>query len=974
MSRVKKEIEDTLAHIGVEKRSGRYPWGSGKEGFQRSGDFLSRVDQLKKEGKGDTEIARMMGLTSGEFRVQKSLANIERREPLAATARGLRDEGLSLQQITKKMGFKSDSSVRSLLNEQASTNMKIPQEKAALIKEVIDKKGMPVDVSAGVERELDISKEMLKQSIYLLEREGYVKLGGGIPTGPNKQTNTQYLAPPGTPSSAAFQFDQIASLKEHLPKNVIDPKDVFVYPASMDSKRIMVRYAEDGGKDKDGLIELRRGVEDLSLGPSHYAQVRILIDNKKFAKGMAIYSDDVPEGVDMVFNTNKTKDVEKLEVFKKLEKDPDNPFGSLIKANGQSYYDGKDGKQHLSLINKRAEEGDWEEWKDTLPSQFLAKQPKALIKRQLDLAVSDRQAEFDDIMAINNPTIKKALLKSFSDDCDSSAVHLEAAALPKQKYRVIMPVPEMKSTEVYAPTFDNGEQVALIRFPHGGVFEIPVLTVNNKQPNAKKLLGNAKDAVGINAKVAEQLSGADFDGDTVLTVPTGRNAKIQIHAMKSLQELKDFNPKDEYKAVPGMRQMKREETIPGTNKKRIVDNTQIEMGKISNLITDMTLRGAPINPEAVASDIAKAVKHSMVVIDAAKHNLNYKKSEQDNDIKRLKRQYQGVKGNNGKYHDGAATLLSRAKSETSVDKRIGSPKINQKGKKWYDPTKPEGAYIHTVAEDGYVDRYGRTHSTTYKVYKKVYRTIKDPLTGKDMRDPITKKVIKEEVIDPVTGKALKVDTGKVKKRTQKSTKMAEADDAYELSSGTPQEEMYADYANKMKSMGNSARKELVYAGKIAYDKTAAKTYQEEVARLKKAVNIAEMNAPRERDAQRITNVNIAAKKLENPDMSKEEIKKATQQELNKARIRVGASREKIIISDREWEAIQAGAISEQRLTEVIKNADLDKLRERATPRNTKTVGTVKINRIRALEGTGHTIAQIAEATGLSTATVSKYLN
>lgn len=973
MSKVSKEIEDFLLHIGTERHSGRFPWGSGKEPYQHSGDFLSRVESLKKEGKTETEIAEMMGLKSGQLRTQKSLASDERKNLLRETARALRDDGLSYAQIAEKIGKKNESSVRSLLNEDSISRMKRAQEKADYLKKIVDEKGM-VDVGAGAERYLDCSKELLGKSLYILDREGYPTYKGGIPTGPNKQTNQAVLCPPGTEHSAIYDYSKINSLSDYVFREGVENPAIFRYPKSMDSKRIMVRYAEDGGVDKDGLIELRRGVDDLSLGKSHYAQVRILIDDQKFAKGMAIYSDEVPSGYDMVFNTNKKKDVPKLEVFKNLQNDPENPFGSRIKVNGQSDYIDKDGKKQLSLINKRAEEGDWNEWKDRLPAQFLSKQPRAMIEKQLRLAIEDKELEFKEIMALENPTVKKALLETFANNCDSSAVHLDAAALPRQKYRVLIPVPSLKDTEVYAPTFNDGEQVALVRFPHGGTFEIPVLTVNNKHPKARQLLENAQDAIGINSKVAERLSGADFDGDAVLTIPTerinsklveklsgessksnaaldlpsGKTNKTQVFSSPPLRGLEGFNAKDEYGEVPGMRYMKR--TVEGAYGDKKIDNTQLEMGKISNLITDMTLIGAP------NSEITKAVRHSMVVIDASKHNLNYKKSESDNQIALLKKRYQStIDPITGKTHTSAATLLSRASSETQIPKRVGSEKINKIGAKWYDPSKPEGAKIYTEVSDGYVDKNGRKHSSTYKVYKVVKDANGVPL------------------IDPVTHKVVKVDTGKVKSRKQKISQMENVDDARKLSSGTVQEEIYANYANKMKAMANASRKEMVYTGKIKYDSKAKEKYQKEVDRLSAAVALAEKNKPRERDAQRITNANIKAKKEENPGMSKEDIKKHTQIELERARIRVGAKRENIEISDREWEAIQAGALSEERLKKVIANTDIDKLRARATPRQTTTLSTFKINKIEAMQASGYNTADIARALGVSSSTVSKYL-
>lgn len=902
--------EEMLMHYGMPRRSGRYPWGSGDNPYQRSGDFLSRVEELKKQGLSETDIAKSMGLTTTQYRTQKSLAKDERRALDVARVKSLREDGKSLNEIAAIMGFSNDSSVRSLLNENSEARMNQARKTADFLKEQIEKKGM-IDVGTGVERELGISKEKLNQALYILESEGYPVYGGGVPqvTNPGKQTNIKVICPPGTEHKEIYNFENVHSLSDYVSHDggeTYDPK--YVYPKSMDSSRIQIRYAEDGGTQKDGVVEIRRGVDDLSLGESHYAQIRILVDGTHYIKGMAIYSDDLPDGVDVVFNTNKKTGTPMLgpkndTVLKPIGKDPDNPFGSLIKdgivdpddptskKGGQSYYYDKDGKKQLSLVNKRAEEGDWGEWSDHLPSQFLSKQSMTLIKKQLGLATADKQAEFDEICSLTNPTVKKALLKSFADDCDSAAIHLQAAALPRQKYQVILPITSMKDNEVYAPNYRNGEQVALIRFPHGGTFEIPVLTVNNKQADAKRILGNAMDAVGINSKVAERLSGADFDGDTVMVIPTG--GKVKITSTRALEGLEGFDPKLEYGGKP-----------EGSFKP--MRNTQTEMGKISNLITDMTLRGA------VPEELARAVRHSMVVIDAEKHHLDYKQSEIDNGIASLKKKYQGSYDEDGRYHEGAATLISRAKSETSVLKRKGSPIIN-----------PE---------------------TGEQTYKEVY----------------------EEYTDK---------NGRTRVRTQASTKMAETKDAFTLVSDadTPQERAYATYANEMKSLANRARKEMLSTGKIAYSASAKETYQEEVDHLMAQLNVALRNAPRERQAQVIANAVVAAKKQENPDMTRSEIKKASQQALTAARTTVGASRETISISDREWEAIQAGAISENRLTQIINNVDIDTLRQRATPRSTTVLSTAKVSKIASMSASGYSTAEIAEALGVSTSTVNKYL-
>lgn len=920
-------LDDVLEHYGTPRHSGRYPWGSGKDPYQHSGDFLARVNSLSSQGLSEKEIAEQMGLNTSQLRIQKSLANAERRSLDVARAKSLRADGKSLNEIAREMGFENDSSVRSLLNTHSEERMNKARKTADFLKEQIKEKGV-IDVGTGVEREIGVSKEKLKEALYILELEGYPVYGGSVPqaTNPGQKTNLRVVGPPGTESKAAFDYANIHSITEYASRDGGDTFSRFEFPASLDSKRLAIRYAEDGGIHKDGTMEIRRGVPDLDLGNSHYAQVRILVDGNRYLKGMAVYSDDLPKGVDIVFNTNKSRKVDKLDVLKPVKTDKegnidrDNPFGALIKPGGQSeYIDSKTGEKKLGLINKTREEGDWGEWSDRLPSQFLGKQNIDLIKKQTGLAIADKKAELDEILSLTNPTVKKNLLNSYADDCDSVAVHLDAASLPRQKYQVILPLTSISDNQVYAPGYKDGETVALVRYPHGGTFEIPILKVNNKQAEGKKVIGNtAKDAIGINSHVAERLSGADFDGDTVMVIPcNSSNSKIKITSKPPLKQLEGFDPKLDY----GYGEVK---TDSDGNKRyyrngsefKIMKNTQTEMGIISNLITDMTLKGA------TDDELARAVKHSMVVIDAEKHKLDYKSSYVDNQIASLKKKYQGVVEADGRYHEGAGTLLSRAKSKQLVLKRVGTPKVNEKGTDWYDPAKPEGTLIYKEAYETYIDKHG-----------------------------------KKQV------------------RTQESTKMAEVTDARKLSSGNPKEEVYADYANTMKALANQARLEARHAGKVAYSAAARTAYQKEVDSLNVKLNIALMNAPKERKAQMIANTEVKAKQQANPDMTKKEIKKAKQVALNNARNQVGASGKdtRIQITDKEWEAIQAGAISETTLKQIITKADSDRVRQLATPRTTTALSNAKISKIKAMSNSNYSLSEIAEALGVSTSTVSKYL-
>ena len=911
--------EDILMHYGMPKRSGRYPWGSGENPYQHSGDFLSRIEQLKKDGWSETpeNIMKEFGLTTTQYRTEKRLATHERRMLDVARAKSLREDGLGYTEIGREMGM-SESTIRSLLNQHSESRMNAAKKTADFLREQINTKGM-IDVGAEVERELGVSREKLNEALHILELEGYPVYKGGIPqaTNPGKQINQMVICPPGTEHSEIYNYENVHSLSEYVSHDGGETFDKFVYPKSMDSSRLKIRYAEEGGIDKDGVVEIRRGVDDLSLGESHYAQVRILVDGNKYIKGMAVYSDDMPDGVDVIFNTNKSKSVDKMDVLKNIKDDPENPFGSLIKPGGQSYYIDENGERQLSLINKRSEQGDWDEWKDALPSQFLSKQSLSLAKKQLNLAASDKMAEFDEICSLTNPTIKKHLLSKFADECDSAAVHLQAAALPGQKYHVIIPVNSLSDTEVYAPNYENGTKLALIRYPHGGTFEIPILTVNNKNAAAKNLIGvDAIDGIGINSKVAARLSGADFDGDTVMCIPThDKYGKVKIASTPPLKGLEGFDPKMAYPERPGMKYMK---------------NTGTQMGIISNLITDMTLKGAS------QDELARAVRHSMVVIDAEKHKLDYKQSEIDNGIASLKKKYQRYVDEDGNIHEGgASTLISRAKSEVSVDKRQGTPLVNLKGKRWYDSSKPEGALIYKTADD--------VEYTVNKVNKR-------------------------------TGEVTTV----TRRKKQPSTRMAETDDPYTLISdaNTPMERAYAEYASKMKALANKARKEMMTAGKINYSSAANQIYKKEVASLLSKLNLSRLNAPKEREAQRRANAEVLAKIRSNPNMKPGDVKKLRQQALTKYRLQVGSiSRRKrnIDITDNEWNAIQSGAVSESILKKILDNTDVDKLRQRARPKNTSTLSSAKINRIKSLSNSNYTVGEIAKILGVSPSTVSKYL-
>lgn len=977
--------DEELSHVGTPKHSGRYPWGSGDNPSQRNKSFIDFADGLKKKGLSTVEIARGCGMTSTEFIRKKSLAKMEIKKEDQTLARILKDKGLSNVAIGVQMN-RNESSVRLLLNEDVKERNEKTDIIANMLKDVVGKNNL-VDIGVGAERYLDVSRTKLMTSVTKLKDEGY-------------SVDPIYVPQPGMGGNKKTTMLVLNNLKEQFPienerktelyrrqaeiKMVTDRhfeddgKTLFgiEYPASIDSSRIAIKYKEDGGANKDGVIELRRGVDEISLGETRYAQVRIMVDGTHYLKGMAVYSDDLPKGVDIQFNTNKDKSNGKMDVLKKLKTvsktdntiDPDNPFGAKIKDfTGQRHYIDAKGKEKLSPINKVNDEGDWQEWSKSLSSQFLAKQPKELAKQQLGLAFDIKKEEFDTIMSLTNPTIKKKLLAEFADGCDSASVHLKAAAMPRQASQVLLPVVSMKDTEIYAPNFRPGESVVLVRYPHGGTFEIPSLIVNNNQREAKKLLGLSKDAVGINPKVAEKLSGADFDGDSVLVIPNPGGKTIMTSA--SLKGLVDFDPKTLYKAYDGMPKM-----TPHTK--------QMEMGKASNLITDMTIAGA--NDD----EICKAVKHSMVVIDAEKHNLNYKQSYVDNGIAALKKRYQNSKG-------GATTLLSKASSDirVGVRKEKSVYKIEKNmtpseletyqktGKKILNMT-PKELADHNEGKKVW-EYTGQSYATPIMTKTKIEKAVSDMTPAELVKYNSGKKVYsgtivtkKEKLVSDMTPEELvKYNAGKKvyeysalpKPKTVVSTKMAEATDAFDLSSGTIMESIYATHANKLKALANAARKEDLLTPSLVYSQSANKAYKPEVSTLMSKLNIALKNAPLERQATLYANAVINAKKADNPDMEPADLKKIKGQALTTARLRIGAKKEAIDITPREWEAIQAGAISNNTLTQILNNAKPDIVKQLAMPRSNTKSGLTPATEARVISmlEKGNTQRDIADALGIS---------
>lgn len=924
-----------VLHSGTKRHSGRYKWGSGENPYQHEAWFQGWGDLSPKE---QSEYAKSFGMSLKEARYRYSIGKDMEKAAQIGHAKELRyTKQMSVKAIAEKMGV-SESTVNSWLKPDAEAKAKETEQIANKLKEYANKHAA-IDIGKGVEEALGVKKTKLETAVQLLKDQGYINVQWKQPQQTNMKndgTQTTVLVAPRPEwknmTQAQIEKEAYKIARGNL-DDVVPPFPIFVDhskehgalgmepPKSVSSKRIDVVYTNPdgtGGVERDGMIELRRGAKDLSLGSNTYAQVRIAVDDTHYIKGVAVYSDDLPKGVDVRVHYKGQKgiplmsdDPDAKQVLKPMKRkddgtvDMEDPFGAQITAQNGC----------INIVNEESKWGDWTSNR-SLASQVLSKQRPELAKQQLNIDYLKRRAEFDEINKIENPIVKEKRLLDFADECDSAAVDLKAAALPGQSVKVLIPIPSLKPGECYCPAYKDGEKLALIRYPHQSKSEIPIVTVNNSNKEGKKVITNESiTAIGLNPKDAHRMSGADFDGDTVVCIP---NKKGYIQNEPIFKGMEDFEPKDVWPAYPGM--------------KRIAHQTQqVEMGKVTNLITDMTLQNAR------EDELVRAIKQAQVVIDAEKHNLNYKGAEEEYRIDELKRKYQMKE--NGKY-GGAGTIISRAKSQANIEERNKYPKI--------DPN--TGEYIYT--------KTGKRRHTYINpnTGKKYYKELLPSHPDYDPKDPAV---------------------------LEKSTKMMEAKDARDLMSPHKYdiERVYANYANQMKALGNEARKATLSIKDTPYSPTAAETYANEVKSLQDKVNQAKVNAVLERVAQRSAAVIVDDRIKKYPDRynnkdadGKKHLRKLRSQVLRQQQA-VLNKRRQFNVTEKEWEAIQSGALRKSLVKEIINRADADVIKELSTPKSSKLPVLTKANlaHARAMLNAGFTQAQVADNFNISPSTLSKLL-
>lgn len=942
---------DVILHYGTPRHSGRFPWRSGHDP-QRNRSFLNDVDDAKAYLRGQgisnpsgKQIADHLGITTTDLRSRTTLANEELKQNLYEEVHTRLSRGESTSQIAEATGI-SKGSVRNYAAKDPNTiaTKKQTDSLADALKTSLDKADGYLDVGVGVELQLGVSGPKLKATLDKLKEEGYEVQKVWVPqvTNPNQNTTMQVLTKAGVSKSDIFNnLDKIKSVDF----NAVDGDSMTLQnlntPKSLGWDRVKIRYAIpagekghgtiDDGEAMDGSMTIRPSAKDLQFGANkHYAQVRIAVGGSHYLKGVALYGEekDFPKGVDVIFNTNKKKDKSPQDVLKPLKDKLDgaNPFGATIKRQNIMLDDKgnpvpettKSGKIKLDkkgnpiyqtgALNIVNEEGDWADWSKSLSSQFLSKQPRGVVKERLEATLKRVDDEYAAIQKVNNPVIKKQLLEGYSKDLESKQIHLKAVAPKGFQGHLLLPIPHMKENEIYAPNYKDGDNVILIRYPHGGTFEIPELRVNNKGPG-KSIIGNkSPDAVGIHPKVAAKLSGADFDGDTVYVIP---NNNKRYKSRDALPGLKNFDP-NMYADAPGTFTLMKKQT------------KQTQMGIVSNLVNDMTLQ------KASDSEMTRAVRHSMVVIDAEKHKLNYKRSEKENGIDALKKKYQ-----------------------------IHIDKVDYSKLSGIDPNTNKVVKVISSAE--LKSHTGNKKSSGASTV--ISRRKNQVTTGG------------QEVEIPNPTKRNPNGTRTVIRKAKKSYITSMLDDAsiYLKPNSTQIEKDYVGYINQLKSRKNTIDKEIMTIKTKPRDPKAALIYAEEVGSLKSKLTKSLLNAPKERQAQALATVNYK-KEVERRGgkdaLGSDDVKKLKNQALIGARSAVGAQRKPVNITPAEWDAIQSNAISASMLKDLVKHMDDKQLKELATPRDVKAISSARSQKAMTLLNNGYTISEVANALGVSSSTIS----
>lgn len=966
----------------------------------------AQFEALRAKGLSNSEIARQLGVSEGTVRnmVKKAEAGQSVRTTKLTNAKDMlresvnsidTDQPFSMIDVGEGtemyMGFGQDTKNNALIALQEEgyvvTTIQVGQVGNSTNKttvQVLAKVNDPEFVAEyGVSGKMNVKGEVVTAEQNALSKYAYSHLDEIQPV-----TSTICENEDGVEVARALEKPKQINIDRVMIADPLDPTPSGIFDPTTGKEYTMGEV----NAAKDGTMILRPSAKDLTMTDegntkiTHYAQVRIACTDGKgidrYCKGMAMYGneEDFPDGVDIIFYTNPGKvsadgKVYAESVLKKQKKEEMNPFGADLKASGQRHYIDSDGNEQLSAVNILREEGDWGNYSLSLPSQFLAKQNVPLVKEQLKATVQEKKDYIDTLSKISDPQVRNKLLEDFADSLDSQAIHLNAAGVSEQRTQVILPCTSLRGTEynedgsvkrygeVYAPGYGDGQKVAIIRYPHANICELPILIVNNNNEEGRRTIGFGKDAIGLPKSALEQLSGADTDGDTGTVIPVSmlNNKGLTVDSKAYFKELVGFDAESTWPYVEGVTQKsKKWNGIDKEGKTMTKAERGQEMGLVTNLIMDMSTLG-----DAVSHDEhVRAIKYSMVAIDAYKHNIDWRQAKEDLNITGLYSKYSSTS------RGGGMTLFTRAKSM-----------------KQDVPEYKEGAYV--------------TDSKTGKTKKLLI----DPETGEKLFT-YTNGTHSKKVGETEDGKGIYDDSvrepNKVSVEKLRYAWM-QGKGAASLASDNPstKEQMYVEYSDTLHALANSVRRMLSDDSYHVIDsdgktikKVDSKTYREKakqnateedadiIASLRAKLEVAKRNAPKERLAQVYANAAIKARLESNPSIKDDDdaLKKLKNAELASARTRTGANGKgtRVVIDKREYEAINSGKVPKTLVADVLKKSDSESLSKCVSNASgTRQVLTAsQIARIKAWAASDSrsTPYQMAKSLGVSVSTINKVIS
>ena len=255
-----------LMHYGTPRHSGRYPWGSGEHPYQGE-NFYTATKKLKDSGLSEVEIAKLYGMSTTEYRKRRSLAKTEHKEKLRALNAQLEQEGLNRSERARKLGV-NESTVRSWENENSIKREQIVSStKEVLERNIAEKKY--IDVGDGVASGMGITKNRLDTAVQAMVDDGYELHNIKVEqvNNPGKFTTVAVLCEPGTTKKQLYEHShEIGLVNEKFDNSHGLTSLGMKPPKSISGKKVQVVTLQEGGADKDGLIEIRRGAKGLDMG------------------------------------------------------------------------------------------------------------------------------------------------------------------------------------------------------------------------------------------------------------------------------------------------------------------------------------------------------------------------------------------------------------------------------------------------------------------------------------------------------------------------------------------------------------------------------------------------------------------------------------------------------------------------------------------------------------------------------------